>query len=96
MAGLGEERGGGGGETGLERTGGVWEGRGAQTRLPSMMDGGCLRGKKAVDGGMAAVQRNKRRGRLNKKIHHWGKGIRLIEGPVKERDNLRGVKVKIW
>lgn len=38
----------------------------------------------------------KGRERLNKKIHHWGKGIRLIEGPVKERDNLRGVKVKIW
>lgn len=52
--------------------------------------------KIAVDVGVAAVQRNKRRGRLNKMIHHKGKGISLIEGPVKERDNLRGVKVTIW
>lgn len=52
--------------------------------------------KKAVDGGMAVAEKNKKRGRLNKIIHHWGKGINLIEGPVKERDNLRGVKVKIW
>lgn len=86
-----------GGGAGLERTGGVWEGRGAQTRLPSMMDGGCLRGeKKQLMVAWPQRKGKKRRGRLNKKIHHWGKGIRLIEGPVKERDNLRGVKVKIW
>lgn len=29
-------------------------------------------------------------------IHHRGKGISLIEGPVKERDNLRGVEVMVW
>lgn len=41
-------------------------------------------------------KRIEKRGRVNKIIHHWGKGINLIEGPVKERDNLGGVKVKIW
>lgn len=29
-------------------------------------------------------------------IHHKGKGISLIEGAVKERDNLRGGEVTIW
>lgn len=45
---------------------------------------------------MAVAETNKNRGRLSKIIHHWGKGINPIGGAVKERDNLRGVKVKIW
>lgn len=29
-------------------------------------------------------------------IHHRGKGISPIEGPIKKRDNLRGVGVTVW
>lgn len=37
-------------------------------------------GKKPVDGGMAVAEKNKKkRGRLNKIIHHWGKGINLLK-----------------
>lgn len=69
MAGLREE--GGGKKKKPDWRGGQVEWGGSdQTRLPSMMDGGCLKRKKAVDGGVAAAQRNKRRGRLNKMIHH--------------------------
>lgn len=50
--------------------GGQVEHGGTQTRLSYMIDGRCLKRKKAVDGGLAAVHENKRRGRLNKTIHH--------------------------
>lgn len=68
MAGLSEE---------ARKKSGDWRGGqvehgGAQTRLSSMIDGRCLKTKKkkAVDGGVAAAHMKKRRGRLNKTIHH--------------------------
>lgn len=69
MAGLREE-GGGKKEAGLERrTGGVG---GLRPHQASFYDGWRMfkKKKKTVDGGVATVQRNKRRGRLNKMIHH--------------------------
>ena len=51
-------------------------GGGAQTRLPAMMDRGCLKRKERL----MLQSEGIKEGRLNKMNHHWGKGISLIEG----------------